>query len=75
MSQWIDAPASYHNGGGGLSFADGHAEIKRWTDQTVLTEWNPPVIQPGNPGFVRLNPQQSPPRDLNFLQSASTYVK
>ena len=28
----IDFPASYHNGAGGLSFADGHAEIKKWLD-------------------------------------------
>jgi prepilin-type N-terminal cleavage/methylation domain-containing protein/prepilin-type processing-associated H-X9-DG protein len=25
-------PGSYHNGSGALSFADGHAEIHRWTD-------------------------------------------
>lgn len=28
----IDYPASTHNGAGGLSFADGHAEIKKWLD-------------------------------------------
>ncbi|MCL5098204.1 MAG: prepilin-type cleavage/methylation domain-containing protein [Candidatus Omnitrophica bacterium] len=28
----IDVPASYHNGAGGLSFADGHAEIHKWLD-------------------------------------------
>jgi len=26
-----DIPASYHGGAGGLSFADGHAEIHKWT--------------------------------------------
>jgi prepilin-type N-terminal cleavage/methylation domain-containing protein len=26
-----DVPASYHNGSGGLSFADGHSEIHTWT--------------------------------------------
>lgn len=30
VAQWIDLPASYHNGAGGLSFADGHAEIHKW---------------------------------------------
>jgi prepilin-type N-terminal cleavage/methylation domain-containing protein/prepilin-type processing-associated H-X9-DG protein len=30
--QMIDFPASYHNRAGGFSFADGHAETKRWTD-------------------------------------------
>jgi prepilin-type processing-associated H-X9-DG protein len=34
--QWVDYPASYHNNAGGLSFADGHAEIKKWKDSTVL---------------------------------------
>jgi prepilin-type N-terminal cleavage/methylation domain-containing protein/prepilin-type processing-associated H-X9-DG protein len=28
----IDVPASYHNGAGGISFADGHAEVHRWLD-------------------------------------------
>jgi len=29
---WSDVPASTHNGAGGFSFADGHAEIKKWND-------------------------------------------
>ena len=28
----IDFPASYHKGAGGISFADGHAEIRKWVD-------------------------------------------
>jgi prepilin-type N-terminal cleavage/methylation domain-containing protein/prepilin-type processing-associated H-X9-DG protein len=28
----IDFPASYHNGACGFSFADGHAEIRKWVD-------------------------------------------
>src|SRR5262245_23210775 len=28
----IDYPASYHNGAAGITFADGHAEIKKWVD-------------------------------------------
>jgi prepilin-type N-terminal cleavage/methylation domain-containing protein/prepilin-type processing-associated H-X9-DG protein len=31
-SHWSDLPASYHNGACGFSFADGHAEIKKWLD-------------------------------------------
>jgi prepilin-type N-terminal cleavage/methylation domain-containing protein/prepilin-type processing-associated H-X9-DG protein len=31
-SSWDDVPASYHNGACGFSFADGHAEIKKWVD-------------------------------------------
>jgi prepilin-type processing-associated H-X9-DG protein len=33
---WGNIPASYHNGAGGLSFADGHAEIKKWRDRDTL---------------------------------------
>jgi prepilin-type N-terminal cleavage/methylation domain-containing protein/prepilin-type processing-associated H-X9-DG protein len=33
---WIDTPASYHNGAGGISFADGHAEVKKWRDSKLL---------------------------------------
>ena len=29
-TQWSDLPASYHNGAGGFSFADGHSQIKKW---------------------------------------------
>lgn len=30
---WVDFPANYHNGACGYAFADGHAEIKKWTDK------------------------------------------
>jgi prepilin-type N-terminal cleavage/methylation domain len=30
--QWQDMPSSHHNGAGGLSFADGHSEIRKWKD-------------------------------------------
>ncbi len=33
---WVDTPASYHGQAGGLSFCDGHAEIKKWTDSKLL---------------------------------------
>jgi prepilin-type N-terminal cleavage/methylation domain-containing protein/prepilin-type processing-associated H-X9-DG protein len=29
-SQWQNYPSSRHNGGGDMSFADGHAEVHRW---------------------------------------------
>ena len=34
----IDYPASYHNGAAGLSFADGHAEIKKWLDPRTIVK-------------------------------------
>jgi prepilin-type N-terminal cleavage/methylation domain-containing protein/prepilin-type processing-associated H-X9-DG protein len=50
----VDSPASYHGGAGGLSFADGHAETKKWRSDFVLKmplkgENRPyPTPSPGN---------------------------
>ena len=33
---YVDYPATYHNSAGGLSFADGHSEIRRWRDPAIL---------------------------------------
>ena len=33
---WQDGPGNYHEGGCGFSFADGHAEIHKWTDARTL---------------------------------------
>jgi prepilin-type N-terminal cleavage/methylation domain-containing protein len=35
-SNWSDCPASYHNKAGGLSFADGHSQVKRWYDGNMI---------------------------------------
>ena len=33
---WSDLPASYHNGAGGFSFADGHSEIRKWRNASTI---------------------------------------
>jgi prepilin-type processing-associated H-X9-DG protein len=35
---WGNLPANYHNGACGLSFADGHAEIRKWVDPDTLSK-------------------------------------
>ena len=35
-AQLIDVPGSYHHGACGFGFADGHSEIKRWTDYRIV---------------------------------------
>jgi|SRR6185369_5361493 prepilin-type N-terminal cleavage/methylation domain-containing protein/prepilin-type processing-associated H-X9-DG protein len=60
---WPDVPASYHNGAGGLSFADGHAEIKRWRDQNVLNLAVPPAAK---------DPSSN---DLLWLQERTTSLR
>ena len=62
---WIDGPATYHNGAGGIAFADGHAQIKKWTDPVIVRPANPWVSGvPGTPGYP----------DLNFLENDSSVI-
>lgn len=35
-NQWADLPGIYHNNACGFSFADGHCEIKKWTDKNLI---------------------------------------
>jgi prepilin-type N-terminal cleavage/methylation domain-containing protein len=35
--KFVDLPAAYHNNAGGLSYGDGHAEIKKWRDKIIKT--------------------------------------
>jgi prepilin-type processing-associated H-X9-DG protein len=35
---WGNLPANYHNGACGFSFADGHAEIRKWKDPDTLAK-------------------------------------
>jgi prepilin-type N-terminal cleavage/methylation domain-containing protein/prepilin-type processing-associated H-X9-DG protein len=41
LLEWTDLPASYHNGGGSFSFADGHTEIHRWHCPSTLRSPQP----------------------------------
>ena len=61
---WYDYPATYHNKAGGISFCDGHAIIKKWTDSVLF---NPP-----GPGITTASTAGNP--DLPWLQSVSTRV-
>jgi prepilin-type processing-associated H-X9-DG protein len=42
---WQEAPATRHAGAGSISFADGHSEMKRWTDRYILQL--PTIFVPG----------------------------
>jgi prepilin-type processing-associated H-X9-DG protein len=37
-TQWIDVPASYHGGSGGIAYADGRALLRKWTDPSLLND-------------------------------------
>ncbi len=60
---WVDFPATYHNKAGGLSFLDGHAEIRKWTDPSLLI---PKAI-----ADYSARPGIAPFTDLRWLQERS----
>ncbi len=60
---WWDAPATYHDKAGGLSFADGHSEIKVWKDSALLHLNHTP-----SPSFLR-DPNSD---DLAWLRERTT---
>lgn len=62
---WANYPASYHNNSAGISFADGHAEIKRWLDPRTT-----PQLVPGKP--LPLNVSSPNNQDLIWLQQRTT---
>jgi prepilin-type processing-associated H-X9-DG protein len=50
-SRWTDLPASYHNGGCGFSFADGHSEIRKWKESSTFY----PITKKDFPGLACAN--------------------
>jgi len=60
---WVDWPATYHNGSGGIGFADGHSEIHHWTDPRTRLTATPPlgltIQSPDNPDILWLQQRNS----------------
>jgi hypothetical protein len=67
-NKWRDLPASYHCGSGALSFADGHAEIRKWSDKEVRDR---PVRKGGYNNVTGTTGAE----DLTWLQSCTTAPK
>jgi len=53
--EWVDLPASYHDGAAAFAFADGHAQLQKWADQATKS--------PAHPDAAKL------PRELSKGQS------
>jgi prepilin-type N-terminal cleavage/methylation domain-containing protein len=70
---WVDCPASYHDGACGMSFCDGHAIIKKWRDPTVLEQTSIAVLNPstwaGTTGVSKFEP------DVLWMVNRSTALK
>jgi len=60
----IDYPASYHNRAAGITFADGHAEIKKWLD--------PRTVQPVKFKDMTLNVPSANNQDMIWLSERTS---
>jgi prepilin-type N-terminal cleavage/methylation domain-containing protein len=66
-AQLVNFPGSFHNGAGGLSFADGHGEIHKWLDPRTT-----PALKKGQKReFITMKDN----RDLAWLQDHATSLK
>ena len=65
---FYDLPASYHGRAGGLSFADGHSEMKRWRDDRTM----PPLVRNGLISDITPSPNNA---DVRWLQERATRRK
>ena len=61
-ANYVDIPATYHNGANGLAYADGHSEIKHWRDPAILARNAAIGAAPKDKGV-----------DLKWLKDRSTY--
>jgi len=68
-AKWTDVPASTHNGAGGFSFADGHAEIKKWMDGNTLAPVRHKV------GMGCPDNEQYSPDDIAWLQQRTSMAQ
>ncbi|HTI72944.1 MAG TPA: hypothetical protein VMF06_23425, partial [Candidatus Limnocylindria bacterium] len=64
-TRMVDFPASYHNKAAGFSFADGHAEIKRWTNPKSM----PPIVTTKTVPYDEPQPNN---QDIIWMQEHST---
>ncbi len=62
---FYDLPGSYHNRAGGLSFADGHSETRRWVDFRTI----PPLVGGGLIPDIVASPGN---KDVIWLQERCT---
>lgn len=58
-AEWVHLPASYHNGSGSFSFADGHSEVHRWL--------NPHTQIPAKPDAAALPLPVPPAEEDDFV--------
>jgi prepilin-type N-terminal cleavage/methylation domain-containing protein/prepilin-type processing-associated H-X9-DG protein len=72
---WGDVPASYHNGACGFSFADGHAEIKKWSGRLGNLGKRTPSYGGGIPGQFLVIGTQQEKADWRWYWEKTQYIR
>jgi prepilin-type N-terminal cleavage/methylation domain-containing protein/prepilin-type processing-associated H-X9-DG protein len=67
QTRWDDVPASYHNGAAGFSYADGHAEPRKWQDDSTKA-----AIRKTSPSLAT---GASAPRDIPWMHQRTSALK
>jgi hypothetical protein len=70
--RFTDLPASYHGRAAGMSYTDGHSEIRRWRDPRTVPPFVPPHVG-GLPPSDFVNCPNNP--DVAWLQERTTRPK
>lgn len=66
---WQDAPGILHDGGTGFAFADGHYELKKWTDPRTL------ALKPTYSGTSPYGVSQPNNPDIKWMEDRTTAPK
>ena len=68
VDRFVDFPGFYHQGGTWVTYADGHADLRRWTDPRTLQGFQHGTLIPLN--------QPSPANpDLDWLRARTTELR
>ncbi len=65
-NQWGNLPAIYHNAAAGLSFVDGHSEIRKWLDPATRSK----IPQGQRPAGAYMAP-----RDVPWIQARTSALR
>ncbi len=69
--KWLNVPSTRHGNSGGVSFADGHSEIKNWKDSVVITQNAPNFKIPNGTTIFASDPNSS---DNAWLEQRESVV-
>jgi prepilin-type processing-associated H-X9-DG protein len=68
-ARFLDSPAAFHITSATFSFADGHAEGRKWLDRTTILFANDPTLNKDAGGATQAAARASSLRDQQWIGS------